>query len=88
MACQTCGECPPDRAHQNRRVFALLNELGIGDNERRELAMMLPTQTGATQPPSFAGLTGCELRQLCDWLTGGIRLMELAALRATEGVGD
>jgi hypothetical protein len=88
MACPTCGHTPPDRAYENRRVFALLAELGIGDNERRELAMMLPTQTGATQPPSFAALTDCELQQLGDWLTGGIRLMELAALRATEGVGD
>ena len=88
MICPTCLVEPPDRNHENRRVFALLAELGIGTNERRELAMMLPTRTGATGPVSFSTLTGAELRLLGDWLTGGTRLLELVQLRATPDQGD
>ena len=86
--CPTCGTPAIDRNNANRRVFALLNNLGIGDNERRELAMMLPTQTGASQPPSFATLTAAELQLLGDWLTGLEKGLELAELRVERGRGD
>ena len=86
--CPTCGTPAIDRNKANRRVFALLNNLGIGDNERRELAWMLPGQAGATGPPSFASLSGADLQLLGDWLTGAEMLLELAKLRVTEGVGD
>lgn len=77
-----------ERAHQNRRAFAVANELGLGDMERRELAMMLPTQTGASGPVSWAALSIAELGLLADWMTGVIRLRELANLRAVPGRGD
>lgn len=77
-----------DRAHQNRRAFAVANELKLGDMERRELAMMLPTQTGASGPVSWRVLRAQELGLLADWMTGAIRLAELANLRAVQGRGD
>lgn len=76
------------RAHQNRRAFVVANELGLGNMERRELAMMLPTQTGASGPVSWAALSVAELGLLADWMTGVIRLRELANLRAVPGQGD
>jgi len=84
----TVESAAADRALQNRRAHAVAGELGIGDTERRELAMMLPTQTGAAGPVSWAVLSGAELRLLADWMTGVIRLKELANLRAVPGRGD
>ena len=76
------------RASQNRRAFALANDLELGDMERRELAMMLPTQSGAAMPVSWSKLTAAELGLLADWMTGVQRLRELANLRAVPGQGD
>ena len=94
--CPQCGWGVPapvpadalDRGKENRRCFALINELGIGENERRELAMMLPSQAGASHPPSFTTLTAADLKLLADWMTGGKMLLELAALRVEAGKGD
>jgi hypothetical protein len=95
VRCAQCGwgnpvpvEVPVDRDKENRRVFALISKLGIGTNERRELAMMLPSQSGAAGPPSFSTLTGAELVVLGQWLTGIDMGLELAKLRQQAGSGD
>jgi hypothetical protein len=77
-----------ERAYHNRSAFALANKLGLGNTERGELAMMLPTQTGASGPVSWGSLSGAELRLLADWMTGWIWLTELANLRAVPGQGN
>ena len=71
-----------DRAFQNRRAFALATEVGLTDDERRELAFMLPSQSAASGPVSWASVSDADLRLLGDWLHGAVLCARLAALRA------
>ena len=51
------------------------------DEERRELAMMLPSRSGATGPVSWRELSVEELAIMVHWLNGALKVYELLRLR-------
>lgn len=71
---------------QRRRLMArailLAQQLTLTDDERRELAMMLPTRSGATGPVSWGSLSPGELARIVKWLEGAGFVLELLGLRA------
>lgn len=69
-----------------RRAQALAGELGLSDEERRELAMMLPGQMGASGPVSWRQLTESDLATMVHWLNGAMKVYELLALRGLDSV--
>ena len=64
-----------------RYAFALAKELGLSDEERRELAMMLPSQMDAHEPVSWATLDVTELATMVHWLNGATRVYSLLRQR-------
>lgn len=64
------------------RAWLLAGELRLSDSERRELAMMLPTRSGASGPVSWAMLDERELSRIVKWLQGANLVLELYGLRA------
>lgn len=72
------------RAYLMRRARALAAELGLTDEERQELAMMLPGQMHASEPVSWARLTDEDLSVMVHWLLGATRVYELLRLRPPD----
>lgn len=70
-----------DRGYYMRYAQALAGELRLTDEERRELAMMLPTQMGASEPVSWATLDASELAHLVTWLNGARLVRDLIRMR-------
>lgn len=68
-------------AYLMRYARALSDDLGLSDEERRELAMMLPTRSGAQGPVSWRELTVEELAIMVHWLNGAMKVYELLSLR-------
>ncbi len=68
-----------------RYARALSDDLGLTDEERRELAMMLPSRSGATGPVSWKQLSVEELAIMVHWLNGALKVYELLRLRVTPG---
>lgn len=60
------------------RFFA--ERLGLTDDERHELAMMLPGRHG--EPVSWGRLSDDEVAVLCAWLRGASLVVDLYLLRA------
>ena len=58
------------RERLRRHAFALARELNLTDEERREVAMRLPSRSGAQGPVSWALLDVDELAHLVAWLQG------------------
>ena len=71
------------RTYLMRYARALSDDLGLEDEERRELAMMLPTRSGATGPVSWKELSVEELAIMVHWLNGAMKVYELLRLRVT-----
>ena len=69
------------RRYLTRYAFALANELGLTDEERRELAMMLPTRMNAHEPVSWAVLDVKELATMVHWLNGATRVYTVLSQR-------
>ena len=69
-------------SYLRRYAFALSNELGLTDEERRELAMMLPTRMDATEPVSWSTLSVKEYATLVHWLNGAAKVYSLLRQRA------
>lgn len=70
------------RARLQRHAFALARELALSDEERRELAMMLPSRKGASEPVSWALLEADEYAHLVNWMDGARLILALYRLRA------
>ena len=68
-----------------RYAFALCKELTLSDDERRELAMMLPSRMNATEPVSWKELDVGELAVLVHWLNGATKVVTLLRLRPHDG---
>lgn len=66
-----------------RYARALAGELGLSDEERRELAMRLPSQSGATGPVSWELLDAEDLAIMVHWLNGSLMVYELLRQRVT-----
>ena len=62
---------------------ALAADLGLTDDERRELPMMLPGQSGAQSPVSWSKLSAQDLTIMVHWLNGSLKVYELLRLRVT-----
>jgi hypothetical protein len=60
-----------------RHAFALVRELNLSDEERQELAMMLPGRKGSQGPVSWALLDVDELAHLVNWLEGARLVLAL-----------
>lgn len=71
------------RVYLMRYARALAADLGLTDDERRELAMMLPTRSHATGPVSWGDLRVDELAIMVHWLNGSLKVYELLRLRVT-----
>lgn len=69
------------RTKKMRQARALSAQLGLDDFERRELAMMLPSQANASEPVSWAKLDEGELQMLCWQMEGALRVYELLRQR-------
>lgn len=63
------------------RARWLAEQIGLTDEERREVAMMLPTRMDASGPVSWGLLSDAELATLCSWLKGAILVLHLRDLR-------
>lgn len=63
------------------RARWLAAENGLSDEERRELAMMLPTRRGASGPVSWGLLSDDEIALLCAYLRGAMLVQDLRRLR-------
>lgn len=72
---------PRQRAHLMRLCWALAKDLTLTDDERRELAMMLPTRGDASEPVSWATLDASELAHLANWLSGARLVRDLLRMR-------
>jgi len=68
-----------------RYAFALCKELGLEDDERRELAMMLPSRMDAHEPVSWKLLDLGELAVMVHWLNGATKVYGLLRLRPSLG---
>lgn len=64
-----------------RHAFALARELSLTDDERRELAMMLPSRKGASGPVSWADLEVDEFAHLVIELEGARLVLALYRMR-------
>lgn len=64
-----------------RHAFALAHELALSDDERRELAMMLPSRRDAQGAVSWSLLDVDELAHLVLWLDGARLVHALYRLR-------
>lgn len=71
-----------------RYAAALAADLRLTDDERRELAMMLPSRMGASGPVSWALLDKSELAHLVMWLAGAQLVRDLLRLRASVRAGN
>lgn len=69
------------KSRLRRHAFALARELTLTDEERRELAMMLPSRSGAHEPVSWSSLEAEEFAHLVAWLDGAHRVLALYRLR-------
>jgi hypothetical protein len=69
------------KARLRRRAFALVGELNLDDDERRELAMMLPSRRDARGPVSWASLDEEEWAHLVLWLDGARLILALYRMR-------
>lgn len=69
------------RTYLMRRAQALASELGLDDDERRELAMMLPGQMSASGPVSWKHLDVGDLATMVHWLNGATKVYELVRMR-------
>jgi hypothetical protein len=69
-----------ERRRLLRRAFALVDTIGLTDDERRELAMMVGTH-GASGPVSWAALSIADLEQLIERLVGYEQVSVLLAMR-------
>lgn len=65
------------RARLMRQAFALARELALSDDERRELAMMLPSRREAQAPVSWSALHVDELAHLVIQLEGARLVLAL-----------
>jgi len=72
-------------AYLMRYARALAADLGLTDEERRELAMMLPSRSDATGPVSWRDLSVEELAIMVHWLNGAMKVYELLRLRVAPG---
>lgn len=70
-----------NRAYLMRYARALATELGLTDDERRELAMMLPSRMNQSEPLSWSRLDSKELATMVHWLNGALRVYSLLRLR-------
>lgn len=71
----------PRRAYLMRRARALAGDLGLTDEERRELAMMLPDQKGASGPVSWGQCTDDDLSVMVQWLHGARHVYDILSMR-------
>ncbi len=69
------------RTYLMRYARALAGELGLSDDERRELAMRLPGQSGAQGPVSWSKLSVEDLAIMVHWLNGSLLVYELLRMR-------
>lgn len=74
---------PIDSARKRllRRAYAIARSLSLTDDERHQLAMMIPSLHGAQDGVSWASLDPDELYHLCIMLEGAQRVLELYRLR-------
>lgn len=75
-------EYDTSRARLRRHAFALAGDLALSDEERRELAMMLPTRRGSSGPVSWATLTDEEFAVLVHMLDGARLVQAIYRMRA------
>jgi hypothetical protein len=75
------GRCHSRRQLLMARARWAATQCGLDDEERRELAMMLPTQSGASGPVSWALLSDQELALMIAWLRGAMLVEDLRRLR-------
>lgn len=71
------------RVYLMRYARALAADLGLTDDERRELAMRLPGQSGAQGPVSWSQLSAQDLAIMVHWLNGSLLVYELLRQRVT-----
>lgn len=64
------------------RALFFARDVGLSDEERRELAMMLPGQSSASGPVSWAHLSETDLAVMCAWLRGARLFVDLVAQRS------
>lgn len=76
------------RSYLMRYARALAGDLGLTDEERRELAMRLPSQSHAQGPVSWGKLTVEELAIMVHWLNGALTVYELLRLRPPVDVAS
>lgn len=72
----------PARTRLMRHAHALAREMDLSDDERRELAMMLPGQEGAQAAVSWATLDEVELAVMVQWLRGAQLVRDVKRLRS------
>lgn len=70
------------RAYLMRRCRALAAQLQLSDDERWELAMMVPGQSGASGPVHWDCLSTQDLAVLCHYLRGAELFVDLCVARA------
>jgi len=63
------------------RARWLAEQIGLTDEERWEIAMMLPDRWRDQVPTSWGKLTDAELALLCAWLKGAVLVISLRDLR-------
>lgn len=63
------------------RARFLAEQIGLTDDERHELAMMLPDRWRESEPLSWGKLTDSEVALLCSWLKGAVLVITLRDLR-------
>lgn len=75
---------PPDIVGLRRKCFALAKGLGLDDDQRHELSVLIPGIDPDRGPFGWRHFSFDQLARLCDYLCGAVYVEKIQRDRATR----